>query len=85
MSDTPDELDQEDFATLFAQQGAQRLLQVGQVVKGRVLQIGEETIFVDVGGKGEALIARAELTDEHGKVTVAVGDEIEATVVGTGD
>src|SRR5262249_40540654 len=66
-------------------QGAQRPLQMGEAVKGRVLQIGEETIFVDVGGKGEALIDRAELTDEHGKVTVAVGDEIEATVVGTGD
>jgi small subunit ribosomal protein S1 len=40
---------------------------------------------VDVGGKGEALIDRAELADDDGKLTVAVGDEIEATVVGAGD
>jgi len=85
MSDAQDELEQEDFATLFAREGAQRPLQVGQVVKGRILQIAAETIFVDVGSKGEALIDRAELTDESGAVTVAVGDEIEATVVRTGD
>ena len=81
MSDAQDEYEQEDFATLFAREGAQRSLEVGQVVKGRILQIGAETIFVDVGGKGEALIDRAEMQDEHGNVTLAVGDDIEATVV----
>jgi small subunit ribosomal protein S1 len=85
MSDAQDEIEQEDFATLFAREGTKRPLHVGQVVKGRILQIRDETIFVDVGGKGEALIDRAELTDEHGQVKVAVGDEIEATVVSTGD
>ena len=85
MSDPQDEMEQEDFATLFAREGAKRALQVGQVVKGRILQIGEETLFVDVGGKGEALIERAELTDGDGNLTVKVGDEIEATVVRSGD
>ena len=85
MSEPQDEMEQEDFATLFAREGAKRSLQVGQVVKGRILQIGEETLFVDVGGKGEALIERAELTDGDGNLTVKVGDEIEATVVRSGD
>src|SRR5262245_12083270 len=85
MADEQDELSQEDFATLFAREGARPSLQVGQVVKGRVLQIDDETIFVDVGGKGEALIDRAELEDDQGNVTVPVGAEIEATVVRTGD
>jgi small subunit ribosomal protein S1 len=48
-------------------------------VKGRVIQITAEHVFVDVGGKGEAWIDRAELE------SVAVGDEVEATVVATGD
>jgi small subunit ribosomal protein S1 len=85
MSDAQDGSEPEDFATLFAREGARRWLEVGQVVTGRILQIGEETIFVDVGGKGEALIDRAELTDSEGNVTVRVGDTIEATVVRTGD
>ena len=85
MSDAQDDHEQEDFATLFARERARPTLEVGQVVKGRILQIGDETVFVDVGSKGEALIDRAELADEHGNVTLAVGDDIEATVVSTGD
>ena len=85
MSDTAEEREAEDFATLFAREGARRALEVGDVVKGRILQIGDETVFVDVGGKGEALIDRAELMDEHGNMKVGVSDEIEATVVRTGD
>ena len=85
MSDTVEERESEDFATLFAREGARRALEMGDVVKGRILQIGDETVFVDVGGKGEALIDRAELTDEQGNMKLGVGDEIEATVVRAGD
>jgi small subunit ribosomal protein S1 len=77
--------DAEDFATLFAREAARTVLEVGQMVKGRVIQITAESVFVDVGGKGEAWIERAELTDADGKLKVAVGDEVEATVVSTGD
>jgi small subunit ribosomal protein S1 len=77
--------DSEDFAALFARHEAQRALEKGQVVKGRVIQITAEHVFVDVGGKGEAWIDRAELVDADGRLRVAVGDEVEATVVATGD
>ena len=87
MSDMSDEQDgaSEDFATLFAREAGRARLEVGQVVKGRVIQIGAESVFVDVGGKGEAWIDRAEFTDDDGKLGVTVGDEIEATVVSTRD
>ncbi len=75
----------EDFATLFAAHEARTALERGQVVKGRVIQVTAEHVFVDVGGKGEAWIDRAELTDDTGKLKVAVGDEVEATVIATGD
>jgi small subunit ribosomal protein S1 len=75
----------EDFATLFARHEAQAALEIGQVVKGRVIQITAEHVFVDVGGKGEAWIDRAELVDDTGALKIAVGDEVEATVVATGD
>ncbi len=77
--------DAEDFATLFARESARAVLEIGQIVKGRVIQISAESVFVDVGGKGEAWIERAELTDADGKLRVAIGDEVEATVVSTGD
>jgi small subunit ribosomal protein S1 len=75
----------EDFATLFARQQTGPAVEVGQVVKGRVIQITAEHVFVDVGGKGEAWIDRAELTDDDGQLKVNVGDEVEATVVSTRD
>lgn len=75
----------EDFAALLAGAGTGPALEVGQVVTGRIVQIDAETVFVDVHGKGEALIDRAELENEGGAPGVAVGDEIEATVIATGD
>jgi small subunit ribosomal protein S1 len=75
----------EDFATMFAREAARTVLEVGQVGEGRVIQITAESVFVDVGGKGEAWIERAELTDDEGKLRVAIGDQVEATVVSTGD
>jgi ribosomal protein S1 len=78
MTEERDPLPSEDFATLFAGQETGPVLEVGEVVKGRVVQIAAESVFVDVGGKGEAWIDRAELTDEDGRLRVAVGDEVEA-------
>ena len=75
----------EDFAAMFAGERTGPALEVGQVVKGRVIQITAEHVFVDVGGKGEAWIDRAELTDDDGQLRVGVGDEVEATVVSTRD
>lgn len=74
---------EEDFATLFAREHTGPALQDGQVVKGRVIHLGTDSVFVEIPGKGEAVIARAELEDEHGTLQVAVGDEVEATVVAT--
>ena len=73
MSDHEDIDGQEDFAALLAQSGAAPRLYAGQSVKGRIILIGAETVFVDIQGKGEALIDRAELQDEEGRLRVGVG------------
>ncbi len=73
----------DDFAALFEASLKTRRLEKGQAVKGRVVAIGPEVAFVDVGGKGEALIAIDELKGEDGVIEVAVGDRIEAVVVST--
>jgi small subunit ribosomal protein S1 len=85
MSEHEDVDGQEDFAALLARSGATPRLYAGQTVKGRIIQVGAETAFVDVHGKGEALIDRAELLDEAGNLRLGVGDEIEATVISTGE
>ncbi len=79
----PAEEGAEDFAALLAQEETQPTLQTGQIVKGSVIQIGEDSVFVDVRDKGEGIIVRAELENEDGSLQVEVGDEIEATVLST--
>jgi len=53
-------------------------LEPGQKVDARVLQIGEEWIFLDVGQKGEGVLDRKELLDNEGELSVAVGDTVSA-------
>lgn len=82
--------DEDDFATLLAESQAeetrQRRLSAGDVVRGRVIAIGPETAFVALGAKSEAVIDLAELRDPStGELTLAVGDELEATVTDTGE
>ena len=60
-----------------------RRLEVGEIVDGKVVMIGESHVFLDVGGKSEATLDVKEVTDEDGQVTLAVGDKIEAYIVAT--
>jgi small subunit ribosomal protein S1 len=49
------------------------------------VQIGKDAVFVDAGTRAEAEIARYELENEHGEVTVKVGDRLRAIVAEGGD
>jgi len=74
-----------DFAQAlaeFEQQGGEKREDppVGAKVTGKILSIGEETAFVDLGTKSEAVIETAQLKDAEGNLTVNVGDSIDATV-----
>ena len=74
---------EEDFAALFEASIQATQYERGQTVEGTVVAIGPEVAFVDVGGKGEAVIEIAELKNVDGVVEVAIGDRIQATVVST--
>lgn len=76
-----------DFGSILAefegQEGAEtgaEAPKAGDKVSGRILSIGEEAAFVELGGKAEGTIGVDQLKDEQGALTVAVGDTIEATV-----
>jgi small subunit ribosomal protein S1 len=75
---------EEDFAAMFEAsiQQAKRL-DKGENVEGRIVSIGLEVALVDVGGKGEAVIAIDELKNADGEIEVALGDRIQAMVVST--
>ena len=73
----------EDFASMFEASIQAKRIEKGQTLEGRVVGIGPEVAFVDVGGKGEATIEVDELKDADGRLEVSVGDRIQAVVVST--
>lgn len=73
----------EDFAAMFEASLRPKRLERGQTIEGRIVAIGAEVAFVDVGGKGEATLELHELKDDEGNLEAAVGDYIQATVVST--
>ena len=82
--DTPtDPAEQEDFAAMLAASLEPKVFEIGQRLRGVVVLIGRDVVFVDVGGKSEATIDLAELRDEDDHLTVEVGDAVEAVVVST--
>lgn len=56
------------------------LPKVGDQVKGIIISIGSEQVFVDLGGKAEASMDIENLRGEDGTVSVQPGDELSAVV-----
>ncbi len=73
----------DDFATLFEASIKTTRFKNGQTIEGTIVAIGPEVAFINVGGKGEAVIAINELTSDDGTIEAAVGDRIQAVVVST--
>ncbi len=75
--------EEEDFAQLFEESQARREkpVQRDKKTEGVVVSIGEEWVFVDVRAKTEGAIAKSELIDKEGQLTVKVGDTLAAYVV----
>lgn len=74
---------EEDFATMFEASLKAKRLEKGDLVEGTIVAIGPEVAFVDVGGKGEAIVELEELKNADGELEVKAGDRIQAMVVST--
>lgn len=68
-------MDPSEIASLLDASVAQRRVEPGDKVTGRITRITKDAVFVEVGAKSEGILARIELREE------AVGDEIEAFVL----
>ena len=65
----------EDFGQMFEE--SMRSVQPGEIVGGRVVNIGPEFVTIDIGYKSEGHIPLAEFRQRDGQITVNEGDEIE--------
>jgi small subunit ribosomal protein S1 len=76
----------DDFAAMLAETErdapkAKKRPRVGDQVTGKVISVGKDAVFVDVGGKAEGQLERAQVSDPEGKLLVKIGDVVEARVV----
>ena len=82
IQDEKKDLEEESFAELFESYsaGIKDDIEFGEKVRGKVISVGRDTIFLDVGSKIDAIADKGEFVDDTGDVTLQVGDEIELFV-----
>ena len=69
---------EQSFEALFEE--SLQALNVGDVVKGTIVQVNPDSVIVDVGFKSEGVIPLSEFFDEKGALIVQVGDVFDVLV-----
>ncbi|HME43238.1 MAG TPA: 30S ribosomal protein S1 [Syntrophorhabdales bacterium] len=77
---TQSERTEEEMKELY--ETSMKTLQEGNIHKGRVINIVNDSVIVDVGLKSEGKLAMNEAVDKSGNLILQVGDEVEVMVVG---
>jgi small subunit ribosomal protein S1 len=70
----------ESFAQLFEESLASQRIRPGQILTGRVIEVGPDVVVVSAGLKSEAVIPVQQFKNERGELEVAVGDEVEVAL-----
>ncbi|MEJ2365196.1 MAG: 30S ribosomal protein S1 [Deltaproteobacteria bacterium] len=73
--DQVDAIKEESFQELYEE--SLKSIKEGEVVRGNVIQVTDDYVMVDIGYKSEGQIRISEFTDEKGKVTAKVGDQVD--------
>ena len=69
--------DSEDFAKLLEEYEANHSPREGEIVQGRVLEIGADYVTIDIGYKSEGQVPVEEFTDLEGNLPIAVSDIVD--------
>ena len=74
----------ESFADLFKDDDvSKKQLSPGQKIQATVVEVSQDSIFLDIGGKSEGFLDRKELEDETGAVAVKAGDVLDVYFLAT--
>jgi len=78
---------EESFAAMLDaySPGLETEINIGDKIRGRVISIGKESVFVDTGTKVDGVVDRAELMDKDQQLDLTEGDTLELYVVGLTD
>ena len=82
MFDDDNDSGSDEFAKMFESslEGVGKSLKVGDRVRGEILSIGKEEVFVSTGTMNDGLVMRKELLDAEGKLTHKIGDQLDLFV-----
>lgn len=74
---------EESFADLLAayDNKAESNLKKGDRIKGAIIAISDDTVFVDTGSKIDGAVVKSELLDEKGEFPYSIGDELDLYIV----
>jgi small subunit ribosomal protein S1 len=72
----------DEFASLFqaSESTGTSGIREGQVAKGRILEVRDDVVVVDIGHKSSGEIAKSEFVTREGLFTLKAGDEIDVFV-----
>ena len=75
--------EEESFAELFESysEGMNEDVRVGDKVRGAIISIGRDSVFVDTGTRTDGFVDKTELLDEEGQFTFEEGDILELYAV----
>jgi len=81
-----EQFNENDFGKMFEAQERQKVqIRPGAKISGKVIMIGKDTIFVDLGARADGILDRQDFDDGKGGCTVAEGDIVEAFCMGWSD
>jgi len=70
----------ESFAELFEQSLAQAEMRPGSIIRGIVIDIGDDVVVVNAGLKSEGVVPKWQFLDADGQIEVSIGDTVECTL-----
>lgn len=82
-NDPEDDASNEDFAQMLEaySAGMKEDLRIGDKITGKIISIGDSTVFVDTGTKTDGAVEIEELRDDDGNLPCQVGDTLDLYVV----
>lgn len=69
-----------DFSKMFEESSNENEVNVGEIVKGKVVEVQTDFVLVDINYKSEGLVPISEFRVVEGKNQINVGDEVEVYV-----
>ena len=75
-----------DFAALLDEYMADSAaeIRVGDKITGEVIAIGQDSVYIHIGGKEDGVVDKNELLDENGDLVCDKGDRMDLYVVAAG-